>query len=65
MALVLNRKPDQALVFRTDQGLIIVKVISIQRGTAEIAIDAPESVIILREELVADKREGDDQGEKA
>ena len=65
MSLVTSRKPGQAVVFRTDEGLLIVKVISIGRGTAEIAIEAPKSVVVLREELVADKREGHDQGEKA
>ena len=57
MALRLGRVPGQALLLRTDQGLIRIKLDGIDHGTARLAIEAPESINVVREELVTgDKR---------
>ena len=52
MALRIGRVPGQAFLLRTRQGLIRVKLDRIDHGTARLIIDAPESVNIVREELL-------------
>jgi len=47
--LVLTRKVDEAIRIGND---IVITVISIDKKNVRIGIDAPEDVMILREELV-------------
>lgn len=51
--LVLSRKPGQQVHIGTD---IIVTVVEIRHGRVIIGFDAPKSVDIAREELVAETR---------
>ena len=46
--LVLSRKDDESVIIGED---IIVKVISIERGTVKLGFEAPSDCLILREEL--------------
>lgn len=46
--LVLSRKPQEAIMIG---GNIKVKVLSVKRGVVKIAIEAPESVKVDREEV--------------
>jgi sRNA-binding carbon storage regulator CsrA len=45
--LVLTRKPGQALVLTTSNGVVVIRSLAHDR----IAIDAPDGVSVLREEL--------------
>ncbi|WP_456383028.1 carbon storage regulator CsrA [Hydrogenimonas sp.] len=47
--LVLTRKKDEAIRIGDD---IVVKVVSVDRQSVRIGIEAPENVTILREELI-------------
>jgi len=47
--LVLTRKVDEAIRIGND---IVITVISIDKKNVRIGIDAPEDIMILREELV-------------
>jgi len=47
--LVLTRKVDEAIRIGND---IVITIISIDKKNVRIGIDAPEDVMILREELV-------------
>jgi len=47
--LVLTRKVDEAIRIGGD---IVITVVSIDKKSVRIGIDAPEDVMILREELV-------------
>jgi sRNA-binding carbon storage regulator CsrA len=55
MALRIGRVPGQSFLLRTAQGMIKVKLDRIDHGTARLIIDAPESVNIVREELVTNE----------
>ena len=46
--LVLSRKDDESVIIGEN---IIVKVISIERGSVKLGFDAPSDCLILREEL--------------
>jgi carbon storage regulator CsrA len=51
--LVLSRKVGESIVLRTDAGeQIVVTVIAIVHGKMKIGLHAPESVRILRSELL-------------
>ena len=47
--LVLSRRPLEKIMIGPD---IVVQVISIEGGRVRIAIDAPQSVKIMREEIM-------------
>lgn len=49
MSLVLGRKIGQTVHIGDD---VTVTVVSVSRGEVRLAFDAPQEVIILREELV-------------
>ncbi len=53
--LILDRKLGESIVIG---GNIHVKVLSIQRNRVKLGITAPESVVILREELLERDRQG-------
>ena len=55
--LVLTRRKDEAILIGDD---IIVKILSIDGGQVKVGITAPETVVILRTELV-EKPEQEDQ----
>jgi carbon storage regulator CsrA len=48
--LILTRKTDQGIVF---SGNVTVRILSVDGERVKIGIDAPRSVQVLREELVA------------
>ncbi|RAX58120.1 carbon storage regulator [Helicobacter monodelphidis] len=53
--LILARKEDESIVIGDE---IVIKVVSIDRGTVKLGFEAPSRFVILREELrqmVADK----------
>lgn len=50
--LVLERKQGQSIFINTSDGLIEVHISSHQGQRIKVGIDAPASVIILREELM-------------
>jgi carbon storage regulator len=49
--LVLSRKIDQAITIGKD---VKIKIISIDRSSVKIGIDAPRSLQILRDELIVE-----------
>lgn len=50
MTLALRRNPGQSVLLQTKDGLIQVKVRTNKDGQITLAIDAPESVTILRDD---------------
>ncbi len=52
--LVLARKLDEAITIGED---IVVKIISIEKGVVKLGIDAPQSISIMRNELLEDVKE--------
>ncbi|PAF52560.1 carbon storage regulator [Helicobacter sp. 13S00477-4] len=46
--LILSRKPDESIVIGEN---IIVKVISVDRGSVKLGFEAPPNTLILRAEL--------------
>lgn len=60
--LMLSRKEQQRIRLLTVNGPIWITVERIGRGQAVLGIDAPESVVIAREELIEDEAK---PGEKA
>ncbi len=57
--LVLSRKDDESVIIGDN---IVVKVISIDRGSVKLGFEAPSDCLILREEL---KRAIEDENKKA
>jgi carbon storage regulator CsrA len=52
--LVLARKIDESIVLGDN---IIVKVVSIENGSVKLGIEAPQSISIVRNELVEEIKE--------
>jgi len=51
--LILARRQDESLIFKTPDGKEIkVMILDLNNGRARIGIDAPSDVEILREELL-------------
>jgi carbon storage regulator len=46
--LVLTRKADESVVIG---GKIVVRVLSVQNGRVRLGIEAPDEVVVLREEI--------------
>jgi len=46
--LVLTRKPDEGVVI---SGTIVVRVLGVQNGRVRLGIEAPDEVVVLREEI--------------
>jgi len=49
--LRLNRKPGESIIITSGENEIVVKVDAIDRGVARISVQAPDSVIIDRDEI--------------
>jgi carbon storage regulator len=45
--LVLTRKPDEGIVI----GKIVIRVLGVQSGRVRLGIEAPDEVVVLREEV--------------
>jgi carbon storage regulator len=53
MSLVLTRRSGEAIIIRTPEGgLRRIYVVGIEGNTVRLAIDAPDNVEIIREELL-------------
>jgi len=50
--LVLSRKVDESIVIGEGEGAITITVVDVQAGKCRLGIDAPESVRVLRSELL-------------
>lgn len=50
--LVLTRRQGESLIFNTSDGEIVVSFELLQGSQVKIGIDAPQSVRVLRDELV-------------
>ena len=57
--LILTRKTDQGIVF---SGNVTIRILSVEGERVKIGIDAPRSVQVLREELVAVPANGNGSG---
>lgn len=47
--LVLTRKPDEGIVI----GKIVIRVLGVQSGRIRLGIEAPDEVVVLREEVAS------------
>lgn len=47
--LILSRKENESIHIGND---IVIKVVSVEKGNVKIGIEAPENMLILRDELV-------------
>ena len=47
--LILSRKENESIHIGKD---IVIKVVSVEKGNVKIGIEAPENMLILRDELV-------------
>ncbi len=57
MALILSRRPGEALVFRTASGdLITATVMGVHANQVRIGVDAPKSISVDREEIYLKKK---------
>jgi carbon storage regulator CsrA len=57
MALILSRRPGEALVFRTASGEVIKATLTgIHANQVRIAVEAPKSVSVDREEIYLKKQ---------
>jgi carbon storage regulator CsrA len=52
MALVLTRRPGEAVLLRREGRQVRVYVVSVEANVVRLAFDAPREIEILREELV-------------
>lgn len=57
--LTLGRKVGERILLDTADGPVTITVVAAEGNRARLAFKAPASVIILREELVAKKSEGE------
>lgn len=55
--LILTRRPDQAIVMETKNGPVWVYVLGMSDGKVKLGIDAPASVLVLRDELIVERGE--------
>jgi len=51
--LVLERKEGQKIVLKTSDGPVEIVVYNIQQGRVSVGVNAPQSVPIIREELLS------------
>ena len=60
MALCLTRRPDESIILRTKDGLAIKIVVAefTRSNAVRLAIHAPESVEVVREELLYETTNG-------
>jgi len=49
--LILVRKPRQSVILHTQDGPVRVIVFKLERDRVSLGIDAPESVVVRREEI--------------
>lgn len=49
--LTLNRKEGESIILTINDQRVIIKLSKAKNGLAKISIDAPEEILILREEL--------------
>lgn len=62
MALVLNRKPGERIRVRTtapECGSVVITVSEIRRGRVRIAVEAPDEMVITREDVDGARQTGD------
>ena len=52
--LILSRYEGESLILKTSDGEIVVSLQQTKGNSAKIGIEAPESVLVLREELLPD-----------
>jgi carbon storage regulator len=52
--LVLSRREGEALILNTSDGEIVVSIELLQGRQVKVGIEAPQSVRVLRDELVED-----------
>ena len=52
--LVLERKEGQRIILETSDGTVEIVLFNLQQGRAAIGIAAPETVNIIRKELITD-----------
>ena len=50
--LMLRRKPGEAFMIDTAEGTVVVRLVRWERGAMQMAVEAPQSVRIHREELL-------------
>ena len=51
--LILTRRKEESIIIN---GAIKIKILSIDRGVVKLGFEAPDEVVILREELLADDK---------
>ena len=51
--LILTRRCEQAIIIKTSDGPIVVRVLGIECGRVRVGVQAAEKVRILREELIS------------
>ena len=51
--LILSRKPEQSIIIETPAVPVTVMVLDVERDRVKLGISAPESVKVLRSELVS------------
>lgn len=52
--LVLRRRPREAIIFKVRGVKVTIRVSEIDRGETKLACEAPDEVVIYREELAID-----------
>jgi carbon storage regulator len=50
--LVLSRRPLEKIIIGEGPAAVVVQVVSMDRGTVRVGVEAPRGVLILRGELV-------------
>ena len=55
--LVLTRKPEEEIVIRMGNEIIIIRILKIQGGKVSLGIEADKKWEILRQELIEPKQE--------
>jgi len=51
--LILTRRKEESIIINSD---IKIKILGIDRGVVKLGFEAPDEVVILREELLADDK---------
>ncbi len=51
--LILTRRKEESIIINGD---IKIKILGIDRGVVKLGFEAPDEVVILREELLADDK---------